>query len=287
MTIKKVFESENEIVEFLNQLRIDEKLISLIPTMGALHHGHLELIKQGAELSDIAVVSIFVNPKQFNNKSDLDNYPKTLDQDLKLIAELENVIVFAPSVKEMYPENFEDVHIELGVLNTVLEAEFRPGHFEGVVTVVHRLFEIIKPDYALFGKKDLQQLAVINVLAKKMHPEIQIVPCDIIREENGLASSSRNFRLSERELDDSAILFKALNYLKRNAFKKNLKEVIEETKKMVDESELQLEYLAVINTDTFEEIIEWESGSSACIAAYCGDVRLIDNLELIPRAVFC
>ena len=277
----------DEVRSLIAELKAEGSAISFVPTMGALHHGHIALLEQAGELADYTVVSIFVNPKQFNNPEDLLKYPRPLEADLEKLSVLENVIAFIPEVEDMYPKDFKDRQLDLGTLVKGQEATFRPGHFEGVVNVVSRLFDIVQPDYAIFGEKDYQQLAIIKFMTKALNYDVQIIGAETIREESGLASSSRNMRLSEDELDKSTILFKALSFLKQEAFKSDFDTALSIAKNMIEESSLELEYLDVIEPDTFELVEDWTPGCRACVAANCGNVRLIDNMEVVPKVVFC
>jgi len=259
--------------------------VALVPTMGALHHGHLELVKKAMLLANEVVVSIFVNPTQFNKKEDLDNYPRTLENDVRLLKTVGNIIVFAPPVSEVYPEDYEAVTLDLGDLEHVMEGEFRPGHFNGVVNVCKRLIEIVDPEYSLFGLKDFQQLAVINFMVKSFNLGTKIVPCEIVRETSGLASSSRNQRLSEQEKEDAIIIHEMMVLLKALAKRFSPKEAKKIALEFFNRGELKLEYLNIVHPDTLLEIDQWVPGARSCLAAYCGEVRLIDNMELIDSGV--
>lgn len=259
--------------------------VALVPTMGALHHGHLELVKKAMSLANEVVVSIFVNPTQFNKKEDLDNYPRTLENDVRLLKTVGNIIVFAPTVSEVYPEDYEAVTLDLGDLEHVMEGEFRPGHFNGVVNVCKRLIEIVDPEYSLFGLKDFQQLAVINFMVKSFNLGTKIVPCEIVRETSGLASSSRNQRLSEQEKEDAIIIHEMMVLLKALAKRFSPKEAKKIALEFFNRGELKLEYLNIVHPDTLLEIDQWVPGARSCLAAYCGEVRLIDNMELIDSGV--
>jgi pantoate--beta-alanine ligase len=172
--------------------RAENAKIGFVPTMGALHHGHISLVKQAMESCELVVVSIFVNPTQFNSSEDLIKYPRTLEKDVDLLNSAGEIVVFAPGIEDVYPANFENISVDLGDLGTVMEGKFRPGHFNGVMNVVKRLFDIVQPDYAFFGLKDFQQLAVIKFMTKALQLPVEIVACEIVREPSGLASSSRN-----------------------------------------------------------------------------------------------
>ena len=255
--------------------------IAFVPTMGALHQGHIELVKQALNLSETVVVSIFVNPTQFNSKEDLQNYPRTLENDLKLLEMTGDVIVFAPNVEEMYPATFKTIDVELGELANVMEGKFRPGHFSGVMNVVHRLFEIVQPTFALFGEKDFQQLAVIRRMVEQLKLDVQIVPCETIRETSGLARSSRNQRLNPEELEDALIIIQSMRFAQSLVEQCTPQEVAEKTTDYFNKGKLRLEYLEIVDPRSLQSINEWTSGARICIAAYCNEVRLIDNMELI------
>ena len=256
------------------------KKVGFVPTMGALHHGHMSLVRKAYEYAEIVVVSIFVNPMQFNNSKDLEKYPRTLKADIDLLSNEGDVIVFAPSVEEMYPPNYKEIELDLGDLATVMEGKFRNGHFNGVVNVVNRLFEIVQPNFSFFGLKDFQQLSIIQFMTKELQLPIEIVGCEIVREESGLASSSRNARLSEKEKADAVILSTSLRVAKElsTVFPPiKVKEIINE---IIARSSLELEYFEIVDPITLLSISEWRPGSQACLAAYCGEVRLIDNMQL-------
>jgi len=253
---------------------------AFVPTMGALHDGHLDLVRKAFEIADQVVVSIFVNPTQFNSQADLENYPRTLENDIRLLKSVGDVIIFAPTVSEMYPEDFKEINLELNELENVMEGKFRPGHFYGVVNVVHRLFEIVSPEYALFGEKDFQQLAVIQRMVEELQLSVKIIPCPTVREKNGLAKSSRNQRLNEVQLEQALILVNTLNYAVENSKTHLPAELKKLAIDFFNKGELQLEYLEIVDAKTLQEITEWSADSRICVAAYCGDVRLIDNMEI-------
>ncbi|MFT6982381.1 MAG: pantoate--beta-alanine ligase [Crocinitomicaceae bacterium] len=277
----KVFKTVVSIQSIL-QSDYKKSKIGLVPTMGALHEGHMTLVQRSIKENDCTVVSIFVNPIQFNNASDLENYPRNMEQDLELLREQGDVIVFAPSVSEVYPENFQTVKLELGQLGLVMEGKFRKGHFDGVVNVVNRLFEIVHPTHAYFGLKDFQQLAVVQFMTKKFALDVKIVGCEIYREQSGLASSSRNQRLTESQLVDALVISQALNQAKKSARNHSIQDVIEEAKRTFEASSLELEYFQIVDPITLMDLKEWKAGAHACATAYCGKVRLLDNLQLNP-----
>jgi len=251
--------------------------LCFVPTMGALHHGHLNLVREAFHYSDRVVVSIFVNPTQFNNASDLANYPRTLDADLELLSSLGNVVVFAPDVKEMYPPDFHEISLELGALETVMEGAFRPGHFKGVVNVVKRLFDIVEPDFAFFGLKDYQQLAVIQHMVRTLRLPVNLVPCETTREESGLASSSRNTRLNEQEREEARVIYQTICFARAYGASHVPSETLKAARAFFEASSLSLEYLEIIDPVTLQPIEAWTPNSRICIAAWCGKVRLIDN----------
>jgi pantoate--beta-alanine ligase len=256
-----LIKTARELNDSLKTARLKKKIVGFVPTMGALHNGHLSLVKRAFLENHFVVVSIFVNPTQFNNQEDLKHYPRTLEKDIDLLSSFENLIIFAPNIEEIYPENEVFTPIDLGGLDKVLEGEFRPGHFQGVVHVVHNLFRLIMPNKAYFGMKDFQQLAIIKFMNKHYGFPLEIVACETLREETGLAMSSRNMRLSEHDkgnFSPKELQVKAIEFFKLG--------------------KLELEYLAIVDSETLKEADDWMSSNVCCIAAYCGEVRLIDNL---------
>jgi len=279
MTIPSVFTKVDSLQRVLHD-RTDNKKIALVPTMGALHHGHMELVRRAFELADLVVVSIFINPKQFNKKEDLEKYPRMLEKDLELLRKEGDVIVFNPEVSEIYPNNYEAMTLDLGPIATTMEGEFRPGHFDGVVMVVNRLFEIVLPDYALFGLKDFQQFTVINKLVKDKNISVEIIGIETVRETSGLASSSRNYRLSADQMEDAAVIYKALQTAKNEAKKLSVAELKLLVENMIGSSQLELEYFEIVDPVSLQSIDNWVENTQACIACICGGVRLIDNIQL-------
>jgi len=261
--------------------RSEGKTIGFVPTMGALHEGHLNLIKKAYTENDVVVVSIFVNPTQFNNQQDLALYPRMLDRDIETLRTLNfQLILFAPEVHEIYPDDDFFEPIDLKGLDRVLEGTYRPGHFQGVVHVVRNLFQIVEPDVAYFGRKDLQQLAVIRLMTSAIDFNISIVGCDTLREQSGLAMSSRNLRLDEQQKADALIIYKTLISSVEWSKKLTPQEVKNRALEMFAEGNLKLEYLELVDDLTFRPLDDtWSTHSSCCIAAYCGEVRLIDNMS--------
>jgi pantoate--beta-alanine ligase len=250
--------------------------------MGALHEGHMALVRRAKKTTDVVVVSVFVNPTQFNNPSDLKLYPRTPEKDAALLEQNGCDIAFFPTVEEIYPEGYQTPHIPLGQLETVMEGEFRPGHFKGVVQVVNRFFELVKPDYAFFGMKDFQQVAVIRHMVKYLGLSVEIVPCPTLREASGLAMSSRNMRLSAHQLVEAIAIYDTLSRAKIQAAYMTPQEVKADALVFFAQSDLKLEYFTIADPITLEELSdEWVDGATACIAAFCGEVRLIDNMALV------
>lgn len=280
----KVFDTVKSLQEELFLLKEQGLKIGFVPTMGALHDGHISLVKQAKEMCDYVVVSIFVNPTQFNNPSDLEKYPRTLEKDTDLLAQTNVDFVFTPNVSEIYPADYKSPVIDLGILGKVMEGAFRPGHFQGVVEVVKRLFEIVKPDFAYFGKKDFQQVAVIKHMVQAFQLPLTIVECPIVRNEYGLAMSSRNTRLSPEDQKKSLVIYETLMFAKNNVDNYSPMELVEQCKKHIELSDLKLEYIEIVHPITLISLSEkWVADAVCCIAAYCGDVRLIDNIVLIEN----
>ena len=254
--------------------------IGFVPTMGALHNGHLSLVEKAGSMCDIVVVSIFVNPTQFNDKNDLANYPRTLESDMKLLSTVRCDYIFSPSVEEVYPVP-DTRKFDFGALETVMEGEFRPGHFNGVAQVVSRLFAIVLPDMAFFGRKDFQQMAVIKALVSQMNLPIGIVPCEIVRETDGLAMSSRNKLLLPEFRNCAPLIYKTLKEAKELARTTSVDEVKKYVVRQINSIQLlKVEYLQIVDDTTLMPIESWsESGTKVgCIAVYAGNVRLIDNI---------
>jgi pantoate--beta-alanine ligase len=258
------------------------KTIGFVPTMGALHEGHLVLIRRAVAENDFVVVSIFVNPIQFNNPDDLAKYPRTLETDLKMLESTGCHLVFAPSAEEMYPEP-DRSEFDFGKLDKVMEGKFRPGHFNGVAIVVKKLFEIVSPHKAYFGEKDFQQLAIIKNMVSQLNLPVHIVPCPIVREPDGLAMSSRNTRLSPKERSEALIIFKALSGISENYswfIPDGVKQLV---RGEIQESPLfRVEYVDVVDTETLQPFEDWNDVEHAvvCVAAFIVSVRLIDNIKL-------
>lgn len=277
----KVIHTIKDLQSELTALKGQGKKVGLVPTMGALHAGHASLVERSISENDVTVVSVFVNPTQFNDKNDLIKYPRTLDADCRLLEDCGATFVFAPSAEEMYPQP-DTREFSYEPLDSVMEGAFRPGHFNGVCQIVSKLFDAAIPDRAYFGEKDFQQLAIIREMVRQMNYSLEIVGCPIVREADGLALSSRNERLSagEREnaLNISRTLFKSRTFAAAHS--------VGETQKMVEDAiaeapGLCLEYFEIVDGNTLQKISDWEETSYVvgCITVFCGEVRLIDNIK--------
>jgi pantoate--beta-alanine ligase len=272
--------SRNDLNTTLLSWRSADKSIGFVPTMGALHNGHISLIQEATSACDVVVVSIFVNPTQFNKAEDLARYPKTLEADLFLLRGFTNVVIFVPEVSEIYQNNVEPTKIDFDSMCERLEGKFRPGHFDGVAQVVEILFNIVQPSKAFFGQKDYQQVLVVKQLVNALQLSIEIIACPTRREINGLAMSSRNLLLTSEEIKAAEIIWKTLCFVQE---KKDKHSIIELQKLAVDffnEGNLSLEYLEIVNATDLSPVKDWGQDCVCCIAAFCGKVRLIDNLVL-------
>ena len=277
----QIFKTKLELTRFLSSEK-KVKSIGFVPTMGALHEGHLELIKQSKKECEITVCSVFVNPTQFNNATDLGNYPTTLKEDLLKLENLNCDAVYIPKVNDLYEENEKAKEFDFGTLSSTMEGEFRPGHFNGMATIVEKFFNIIKPTKAYFGQKDLQQLQIVKTLAKKINSKIEIVGVPTIREESGLAMSSRNALLTTEGRKDATLIFECLNYCRANK-NKGIDFLKSHTKtKFAENKNFELEYVEFVALDTMLPITKWEkeNENAICIATYIDGVRLIDNIIL-------
>ena len=277
----KIISTISELKQELSVQREAGKSIGFVPTMGALHQGHASLVKRSVAENDVTVVSVFVNPTQFNDKNDLKNYPRDLQADCTLLEAIGANVVFAPEVEEMYPEPDTRV-FSFAPLDTVMEGGCRPGHFNGVAQIVSKLFYAVEPDKSYFGEKDFQQLAIIREMVRKLDIKVEIIGCPIVRESDGLALSSRNMLLSaeerERALTISRALFASVEYAAAHTLaqtKNFVEEVINATEG------LNLEYFQIVDGNTLQEIKEWSDSDYVvgCIALFCGKIRLIDNIK--------
>lgn len=276
----------HSIVELQNELfdaRKQGKSVGLVPTMGALHDGHASLVKRSVKDNDVTVVSVFVNPTQFNDKNDLKNYPRTLDSDCALLESCGADYVFAPSVEEMYPIP-DTRQFEFPPVSTVMEGKHRPGHFNGVCQVVSRLFYITRPDRAYFGEKDWQQIAVVKAMVRSLQLDVEIVECEIVRESDGLAMSSRNILLADNERAIApriyATLKESIKYAKTHSLTETHDYVVSNINSV---DGLDVEYFSIVDGNTLQDVSAWEDSDYivGCITVFCGatPIRLIDHIK--------
>ncbi len=276
----KIITRKEDLASLLLQYKQEGKRIGLVPTMGALHLGHLSLVQQSLVYADVTVVSIFVNPTQFNNKTDLLKYPKPIAEDISKLEKAGCHILFHPDVEEMYPEVDEPWEYEVGELDLLLEGEFRLGHYKGVTQIVYKLFKTAIPDVAFFGQKDYQQFLVIKKMVHDFNLPIQLKSCDIIREADGLAMSSRNIHLNPKERLAALTLSKALLFLKNNYNLLSLDDLKQQANTFFTDADLlNLEYLRICNPDNLHDLQE-KGPAIALVACFVGTTRLIDNMML-------
>ena len=258
--------------------------VALVPTMGALHKGHLSLIKVAQKQADIVVCSMFVNPTQFTDPKDLEKYPRPLEHDIQMLTDVGCNFVFMPTVKEMYPSfpTPESWNIDLGPAEFLLEGQFRKGHYQGVTQIVKKLFDAVNPDIAFFGQKDFQQVLMIKQMVKNFNMPLQIVSCPIIREDDGLAMSSRNIHLSANDKKNALVLSKALAYVKANYSRLDIAELVEHAKKIINKTPgVELDYFTIADGETLLPLQNKEiENPVALVAAKVGETRLIDNILL-------
>lgn len=277
----KVIQTVKGLEGLLEQQRQEEKTVGFVPTMGALHEGHATLVKRCVAENDICVVSVFVNPTQFNNKEDLRLYPRTPEKDNALLESIGVDIVFAPSVEEVYPELDARV-FDFGLLDKVMEGAYRPGHFNGVAQVVSKLFDFVKPHKAYFGEKDFQQLAIVKEMVRQLELPVEIVAVPTVREPSGLAMSSRNQRLSETQREHAAEIYRIIRESTMLVGEQLPDEVVRFVTASVNNvPELDVEYFGIVDGDSLQPVSSWQDSESivGAIAVYCGDVRLIDNIR--------
>lgn len=276
----RVVKTISELKSLISGYKQENKTVGLVPTMGALHAGHKSLVDRARKENDIVVVSVFVNPTQFNNKQDLATYPRTEERDCALLEAAGCDVVFMPAVEEVYPEP-DNRQFDLGAVAEVMEGAHRPGHFNGVAQIVSKLFGFVEPDRAYFGEKDFQQIAVIRKMVQLEGFKLQIVACPIKREDDGLALSSRNVRLTaeQRQLAPNIyrVLKESCNFAKSHT--------VAETEKFVVDSlnalpQMEVEYYSIVDALTMQSVSDWADADSitGCITVYCGEVRLIDNI---------
>lgn len=278
-----IFNHKSELKDCLLDYKIKNKTIGFVPTMGALHKGHLSLIEAAQKKNDIVVVSIFVNPTQFDKAEDLKEYPKTLENDIKLLESVSCDILFHPSVEEIYSENIISEKFDFDGLEHQMEGKFRDGHFDGVGTIVKTLFEIIEPNKAYFGQKDFQQLQVVKKMVKKHQLPVKVIGCPIFREEDGLAMSSRNIRLTEAQRTAAPFIYKILKKVEKKFNTKEISEINKWVeKKFKKQPLLELEYFTIADEKELKTAKKKKPKKKyrAFIAVFAGEIRLIDNIGL-------
>ena len=276
----KIFKLKEELISYLESQN-SKKIRSFVPTMGALHDGHLSLIQTAKQNSDLVICSIFVNPTQFNNSTDLEKYPRTIKQDLHALSEINCDIVYLPEVSDLYNKNEKLKFYKFNGLDKFMEGEGRKGHFDGVAAVVEKLFRIVKPKKAYFGQKDLQQLQIIKYITNQLGLDVDIIGVPTKREESGLAMSSRNKRLSESDLAKATLIYKTLQFIAENKLNYTIKELKEICiEKIQHHPALDLEYLEIVSIENLHPIENYkqDGNNAACIAATISSVRLIDNI---------
>ncbi len=282
----KIIHKIDELKSEIETYRSDKKNIGFVPTMGALHEGHISLVQRCVQENDICIISIFVNPTQFNNSEDLAKYPRDLKQDSEMLEKAGCNLVFNPDPREIYTEAelSNTFNFDFEGLDQVMEGKFRPGHFNGVVQIVSKLFNLIQPQKAYFGEKDFQQLAIIHLMVTKLKMNTEIVDCQIIREQSGLAMSSRNARLTTEQRKNAAqiskVLFESRNFVLQSSPEELKNRVITQINNTPD---LKVEYFEIVDSESLQPIVNtWKRKAIGCIAVFCGEVRLIDNVRLNP-----
>ncbi|HCN82941.1 MAG TPA: pantoate--beta-alanine ligase [Sphingobacteriaceae bacterium] len=276
----KIFNTKEELSNYLGQFKKHPEVIGFVPTMGALHEGHLALIKIANAQSDVVVCSIFINPTQFNDPKDFEKYPKTIEEDIKKLEKLECDVLFLPDVQEMYPKK-EEWHFNLGELEKVLEARSRPGHYQGVTQIVKKLLDAIKPDQVYFGQKDYQQFLVIERMVRSLRIPVKLIMCPIVRDKDGLALSSRNIRLSDEQRKQTLALSQALNLTKSEFKKKSIKQLKADGIAFLGLKGIEPDYFEICNAKTLKAASSKRTSKLiVLVAAYVGGTRLIDNLLL-------
>jgi len=275
-----VLNNISEVKNILSDLRAKGLSIGFVPTMGALHQGHISLVEKAVRENDVVVVSIFVNPTQFNDKTDLKNYPRTPEKDIKHLENAGVHYIFMPSEQEIYPEPDTRV-FEFGQLDKVMEGAHRPGHFNGVAQVVSKLFDIVEPHRAYFGQKDFQQLAIIRQMVKQLKLSVEIIPCPIVREKDGLAMSSRNLLLEPEVRQCAPIIYKTLSDAQKKVGALTVTDLIGWVEQNINKDpNLSVEYFSLADSLTLQPVSSWNDTDSiiGCIAVRAGKIRLIDNV---------
>ncbi len=278
----QVYSTVNDLQQKIREKRALGKRIGFVPTMGALHAGHLSLIRRAREENDIVVCSIFVNPTQFNNSLDLASYPRMPEADLRLLQSVSCDYAFVPSIPEIYPEGLILLDIDFGDLESVMEGVYRPGHFKGMATVVHRLFSIVQPHHAYFGEKDFQQLAIVKAMVRQLHLPVEITGCETLREEDGLAMSSRNALLSPEQRKAAPLIYKGLIMVKQLIPHHTPPAITELVKRFINQSPLlSVQYFEIVDPIRLTSLDSWEGVREVqgCIAVLTEGPRLIDTMH--------
>src|SRR5690606_6157230 len=277
-----ILRNRSEVCTLLKEVKNQQKTIWFVPTMGALHQGHISLIQKASEQNDFSIMSIFVNPTQFNNPEDLKKYPRNEQADLELLSASAVSAVYIPTIEDIYPDGADSQNFNFGGIENQMEGKFRPGHFDGVGTVVKRFFEIIRPDRAYFGEKDFQQLRIVQQMVKNEKLNVKIVPVEIKREKDGLAMSSRNIRLTPEMRKEAPEIYRILKKAKKYLTNHTIEETREFVQIQFKSTKLKLEYFEIADEQTLDSVKDKNSNKKfrGFIAAFAGDIRLIDNLEL-------
>jgi pantoate--beta-alanine ligase len=281
----KIIASAKEMTSLSKEVRRSGRTVGFVPTMGALHQGHLSLVRAAREKTDIVVTSIFVNPTQFGPAEDFSKYPRTFEKDSAMLAAEKTDYIFSPSVEEMYPKD-ATTWVDVEELSGKLDGRSRPGHFRGVTTVVSKLFNIVQPDMAFFGQKDAAQVAVIRKMVRDLNLDVEIVVCPIVRESDGLAMSSRNAYLNPEQRKQALVLSQALKKVEKLAVQgeRNSEKLIGAGKQVIaEEPSVRLDYFEIVNPDTLDPVADVNQGALVAVAAFVGTTRLIDNLLLSTR----
>jgi pantoate--beta-alanine ligase len=278
-----IFKQAAELGRYLEKQRSMQRKTGFIPTMGALHQGHISLVKEAQKHTDITVCSIFVNPTQFNDPNDFNKYPQTLDKDIYQLEQAGTNVLFLPSVHEMYPQGIHHLeHYDLGYLETILEGAYRPGHFQGVCQVMRRLLQMVKPDDLFMGQKDYQQCMVVQWLLKHLNMPTRFEAVPTMRETDGLAMSSRNMRLPETDRKKAPAIYQALEHIRRHITAGGLSALQQESQSILEKEGFKIDYIAIAAANTLAPIDNWDGKEPliALVAAFLGEVRLIDNMQV-------
>jgi pantoate--beta-alanine ligase len=278
-----IFKQADALARYLEQQQSMQQKTGFIPTMGALHQGHLDLVKEAQKHTAITVCSVFVNPTQFNDPNDYKKYPNTLDKDIYQLESTGTDILFLPSVDEMYPHGIHQLeHYDLGYLETILEGQYRPGHFQGVCQVMSRLLQMVRPDELFMGQKDYQQCMVVQWLLKHLQMSTRLIAVPTIRETDGLAMSSRNMRLPETDRKKAPAIYQALEHIRRQITAGPLSPLVQEAKNLLEKEGFKVDYVTIADANSLSPTDTWDGKQQlvALVAAFLGEVRLIDNMRV-------